>query len=206
MGKDENDKTVVLNKGWTPEFIIERRKIWQKYIEWNDQTILDGTRDRYQDEGGGYSEKWDELKARDDLLCEEYFTPTWGDVKMKNNGTSRIYDQGSPLANPVEPARAWAENGKTIKIKVEWTKEYFSGKNYQNKWVSKNTDAEWSIISGENIVSLNSMTTRLPEITFRGSIGQEAVLEAKLIQHDDPTVFETVQLIILGADSDPSSP
>ena len=199
-------KNIVVNKGWTPEFIVERRKIWQEYIEWSDQTVEDGTRDRYQDETGGFHEKYDELKERDDLLCEQYFDPTWGDVKMKSNKSPyRIYDEGSPLADPVEPARAWSENGTTFKIKVEWTKEYFSGKNYKNEWVSSNTDYEWNIISGGDLVSLDSMTSRTPAITFSGDTDDEAVLEIVLTQKDDPTVTESFQLIIIGAESDPSA-
>ena len=205
MGKDENDKTVVVNKGWTPEFSIERRKIWQEYIEWSDQTVEDGTRSGYNDESGGFHEKHAELKARDDLLCEQYFDPTWGDVKMKSDGNpKRIYDEGSPLADPVEPARAWSANGTTFKIKIQWTKEYFSSQNFKGEWISSNTNIEWTIISGEDKVSLSSMTTGLPEITFTGDTDDEAVLEATLTQSNDPTVSETFRLIILGADSNPS--
>jgi len=48
------------------------------------------------------------------------------------------------------------------------------------------------------------MTSRTPAITFTGNPGDQAVLDFVLVQHDDPTVTETVQLIILGADSEPS--
>ena len=215
LGPDKMNGNEQINWRWTKDFDKARKEIWQEYIEWIDEQVLDGKLKSWKSNSTERDNKWQEFKDRDDVLYQENFDPSWGLIDMKSSGSSsrgRLTDPGNNLEG--KPAAGWGIPGKYQTMKPTWDNPNFSSYNWKDEWFPANTTVKWTAIEGD--ITFEDDTARETKMYYNGEVGDVVQAELRLTQSNwevgeakgepVPAPYETQKVFITLVAEEPSDP
>ena len=183
----------IAKMGYTKDFYIARKAIWQDYADWIDNAVKEGILPSWDYRTQGKVEerevKYDECKERDDLLVEEHFNPTWGLILIKNITKPKddyVIDEGNNLED--KPAECWCQPGQYFQIKPTWDKEYLQGEyanpdnGFKKEWAPRKTDFKWTVLEGD--VTFENDEASKPKITCKGALGDVLQVQMRVTHAD----------------------
>ena len=202
-----NDTKYIIDPGKTKHFNLDRKKVWQEYIDWSDRAVMDRVMETWEspiDEESEQKAKFEECLAKDDELLEYYFDTNWGQisVKGKDGKSDRTIDEGNNLAD--KPAWLYCKPGETCTLEPEWTNERFWDLDIKKDFRAQDTAFEYTIKSGD--ASINDPNAWKPVITCNGNVNDVVVVEMKLTMkywkvEGEDSPFNTQEIKITLADS-----